>query len=79
VTRDKLQEHLEAQGIETRPVICGNLARQPAFEKIPHRIPGPLTGADRIMDCGLFWGSHPVMSDEEINYVIDVVSAHFKA
>lgn len=77
--RVRLGAHLEKNGIETRPVICGNLARQPAFKMIPHRIAGPLKGADEIMDNGLFWGSHPVMTDEDIKYVADIVKGFFKA
>lgn len=83
ICRDKdlrisLQNHLEKSGIETRPVICGNLARQPAFKHVKHRVAGDLKGADRIMDCGLFWGSHPVMTNQEVDYVIDVVNGYFK-
>ena len=76
--RNRLQAHLEKSGIETRPVICGNLARQPAFKKIQHRVAGSLAGADAVMDRGLFWGSHPIMSQEEISYVADVVKGFFK-
>jgi CDP-6-deoxy-D-xylo-4-hexulose-3-dehydrase len=76
--RDRLREHLEKRGIETRPVICGNLARQPAFKLIPHRISGALKGADEIMDCGLFWGSHPVMKSSDLAYVADTVHEFFK-
>lgn len=77
--RLRLGAHLEKNGIETRPVICGNLARQPAFKMIPHRISGKLSGADEIMDCGLFWGSHPVMADADLEYVAGVVNSFFKA
>lgn len=76
--RSQLRDHLEKNGIETRPVICGNLARQPAFKMIPHRISGSLAGADEIMDRGLFWGSHPVMAEEDIAYVETVVKGFFK-
>lgn len=76
--RDRLQNHLESQGIETRPVICGNLARQPAFKHIPHRVVGNLSGADAVMDRGLFWGSHPIMTKEEVDYVSQVVRRFFQ-
>ncbi|MEK7358631.1 MAG: DegT/DnrJ/EryC1/StrS family aminotransferase [Bdellovibrionota bacterium] len=75
--RIALQAHLETSGIETRPVICGNLARQPAFKHIPHRIAGKLDGADKIMDCGLFWGSHPIMTQAEVDHVITSVNGFF--
>lgn len=77
-TKRGLQSHLEKNGIETRPIICGNLARQPAFRHIPHRIAGRLNGADKVMDHGLFWGSHPFMSDQEIEHVIRTVRSYFK-
>lgn len=76
--RQKLQQHLEKNHIETRPIICGNLARQPAFKTIKHRVAGSLSGADKVHDCGLFWGSHPMMSDAEVDYVVDVVKKCLK-
>ena len=76
--RNKFQEHLERKGIETRPIICGNLARQPAFKNIQHRVSGDLKGADIVMDQGLFWGSHPLMTDQEISYVTQTVKDFFK-
>ena len=72
-TRNVLRNALEAGGVETRPVICGNMARQPAFANVQHRIAGSLAGADRIMDCGLMWGSHPMMTAEEVDYVAELV------
>lgn len=77
-TREGLKKHLEKNGIETRPIICGNLARQPAFKLIQHRIAGPLHGADSIMDHGLFWGSHPGMNEAEVEYVAQTVKEFFK-
>ena len=73
-----MRDHLEAAGIETRPVICGNFARQPALEHFDYRISGVLAGADRVMDCGLYWGTHPNMSDDEVDYVIDTVREFFQ-
>lgn len=75
--RVALQAHLEKSGIETRPIICGNMTVQPAFRHIQHRIVGSLTGADRIMACGLYWGSHPGMSEENIDYVSKTVLEFF--
>ena len=75
--RDALREHLETRGIETRPIICGNLARQPAFRNVPHRVHGALVGADQIMDQGLFWGSHPGMAEDAIEFVGRAVKEFF--
>jgi len=77
-TRDGLRDHLEASGIETRPVICGNLARQPGLAHRDYRISGSLAGADRVMDCGLYWGTHPFMSEDEVRYVVAMVKGYFQ-
>jgi CDP-6-deoxy-D-xylo-4-hexulose-3-dehydrase len=76
--RDGLRDHLEAAGIETRPVICGNLARQPALAHYDYRISGALTGADQVMDCGLYWGTHPNMRADEVDYIIATVREYFQ-
>lgn len=68
-----LQRSLEEGGVETRPVICGNLARQPAMAHLPHRISGSLAGADHVMDCGLYFGSHPLMSGEDIDHIVAII------
>jgi CDP-6-deoxy-D-xylo-4-hexulose-3-dehydrase len=76
--RDGLRDCLEAAGIETRPVICGNLARQPALTHHPYRISGDLTGADRVMDCGLYWGTHPFMSEDDVAHIVATVKGYFQ-
>jgi CDP-6-deoxy-D-xylo-4-hexulose-3-dehydrase len=78
-TRIALRDWLEKKGIETRPVIAGNLARQPAFRHFPHRVAGTLAGADEIMDRGLFWGSHPLLTDGDVGYVSQTVKEFFGA
>jgi CDP-6-deoxy-D-xylo-4-hexulose-3-dehydrase len=72
-TRKIFRNFLDQHGIETRPIICGNMARQPALKHVKHRISGDLSGADQIMDCGLMWGLHPMMSAEEQEYVASMV------
>ena len=75
--RDGLGAHLEAAGIETRPILGGNIVRQPALAPVHYRMSGELRGADRVMDCGLYWGVHPNMAAEEINYVVEMVREYF--
>jgi CDP-6-deoxy-D-xylo-4-hexulose-3-dehydrase len=69
-----LKDHLHQHNVETRPIICGNMARQPALAHVPHRVSGPLKGADKIMDCGLLWGLSPLMSTDDLEYVASAVS-----
>lgn len=52
--RDDLAAHLEESGIETRPILAGNLVRQPAFSSIN----GSFPNADVLHDAGLYIGLH---------------------
>ena len=75
--RDGLRDHLEAAGVETRPVICGNLTRQPALAHHSFRINGELVGADRITDCGIYWGTHTFMTEDDVGYIVATVKQYF--
>lgn len=65
----ELGHYLESHGIETRPILAGNLARQPALCGYEGKFPG----ADRIHDQGLYVGLHPhVTGDtEEVAHCIN--------
>jgi CDP-6-deoxy-D-xylo-4-hexulose-3-dehydrase len=76
--RDGLLKHLEGAGVETRPVICGNLVRQPALKHFSFGVSGDLAGADEIMDTGLYWGTHPSMTDDDVDYIVRTVKGHFR-
>lgn len=60
--RDKLRTHLEGEGIETRPILAGNLARQPAFRSFAAKFGDALPGADFLHHHGLYIGLHPCRS-----------------
>jgi CDP-6-deoxy-D-xylo-4-hexulose-3-dehydrase len=75
--RKEFVRYLEDYGIETRPIIAGNLARQPALAHYPHRIAGTLDHAQAIMEGGVYWGIHPFMTQKEVEYVLKVVREFF--
>ena len=54
----ELMAALEATHIETRPIICGNIARQPAMKLFPHRTVGDLKRANAVMDRSFSFGIH---------------------
>lgn len=72
-SRDELAAYLEANGVETRPVVAGNLARHPAAAKFPMLQVEPLPGADRVHDQGMYLGLHPVDSRESIGRLCDLI------
>jgi CDP-6-deoxy-D-xylo-4-hexulose-3-dehydrase len=65
-SRGALARHLEERGIETRPVLAGNLARQPALAGLRHRVAGPLPGADLVHERGLYVGLHPGLTEDDL-------------
>lgn len=73
-TRDELQDHLEDAGIETRPILAGNIANQPILDGINHRISGGLEGAQQIHENGLFLGNHHGLTEEKIEYIVDTIT-----
>ncbi|WP_049757680.1 DegT/DnrJ/EryC1/StrS family aminotransferase [Magnetococcus marinus] len=74
----ELRTHLSDAGIETRTVSCGNIARQPGFKYVPHRVVGALPHATRIMKHGLLLPVHQDMDEAAIDYVIETLSRYFK-
>jgi CDP-4-dehydro-6-deoxyglucose reductase, E1 len=70
VRRSAFQQHMESRGIDTRMVWTGNVTRQPAFNKIPHRTPrGGLPQADAVMEQGLVLPSNHGLCDQDIDYI----------
>ncbi len=70
VRRADFQEHMEGHGIDTRMVWTGNVTRQPAFAKVPHRAPaGGLPNADRVMEQGLILPLNHGLDDDDIEYL----------
>lgn len=72
-SRDEIRHHLEDNGIETRPIIAGNLALQPGTQLFPHRIDGSLAGADKVMNQGFSFACHQSLTDEARDYVVSVI------
>lgn len=69
----KLRQYLEDRGIETRPVICGNIARQPVMKKYEHRVFGNLSDASDVMDNGFSIGCHQDVTKTDVEHVANVM------
>jgi CDP-4-dehydro-6-deoxyglucose reductase, E1 len=64
---------LEADHIETRPIICGNIARQPALKLYEHRVQGDLKHSSEVMDRAFSFGNHQAIDSKARGYVVDRV------
>jgi CDP-6-deoxy-D-xylo-4-hexulose-3-dehydrase len=76
-TRRRIVAWLERHGIETRPVMAGNILRQPAYKDVRFRVVGKLKGADAIMNSSFFIGLYPGISSRELDFIADVVGQFF--
>ena len=64
-SRAELVAFLESRGLETRPIVAGNVAEQPALRLFPHRTVGDLANSRLIHRNSLYFGNHPGVGPAE--------------
>ena len=72
-TPKELCGFMNRNGIETRPIIAGNIARHPVMKMYEHRCVGKLEASDRIMKRGFAFGCHHAVSAEASAYVCSII------
>lgn len=82
-SRDAIVSHLERKGIQTRMLFAGNLIKHPCFDEMRqsgdgYRIVGELETTDRIMRDTFWVGVYPGMTEEMIEYMVDMIRKHVK-
>lgn len=78
VDRNKVIQYVEGHGIQTRMLFAGNLIKHPCFDQMRatgkgYRVIGSLENTDRIMRDTFWVGVYPGMTDEMIDYVIEIL------
>lgn len=71
-TLKDITKFLQSSGVETRPIIAGNMARHPALKMFEHRVSGTLENCDIIMERGFAIGCHQAITPEAQEYVISI-------
>lgn len=74
-TVGELAAFLKEANIETRPIIAGNIAAQPAMKLFDHRVVGDLAHATGVMKGGITFGNHQAVADAARAYVTGQVNA----
>jgi CDP-6-deoxy-D-xylo-4-hexulose-3-dehydrase len=69
VTRKELVAKLTNAGIECRPIVAGNFAKNEALKWMDYEIHQKLKNADRIDEFGLFIGNHHVDMSQGLKHV----------
>ena len=76
--REKIINHLERSGIQTRMLFAGNLLRQPCCDDLredptSYRVIGDLANTDVVMNRTLWVGVYPGLTEDAINYTIQQI------
>src|SRR6185312_1978296 len=61
INRHQVIKHLTGAGVECRPIVAGNFAKNEVVKWFDHEICGQLKNADRIDAHGFFIGNHQVL------------------
>lgn len=78
VDRNKVISYIEEHGVQTRMLFAGNLTKHPCFDQMRasgsgYRVVGALENTDRIMNDTFWVGVYPGMTDEMIDYMVQVI------
>lgn len=76
--RNELARHLNKNQIGNRPIMAGNIMRQPAYREQDIKVIGNLKGANLIHESGLWIGVMPAITKEMMDYVIEVFHEFYK-
>ena len=76
--RKAVVKYIEDHGIQTRMLFAGNLIKHPCFDEMRktgkgYRVAGSLENTDRIMKDSFWIGVYPGMTDEKIDYMIQII------
>lgn len=79
-SRKRLQIHLEDSGIFSRVIFSGNITRHPMLRGRAFRVhPAGLANCDQIMAFGIMLPCHPTMTEEDCEYVFQVLREFIEA
>tara|TARA_R110000824_G_scaffold101243_1_gene240521 strand:- start:2077 stop:3231 length:1155 start_codon:yes stop_codon:yes gene_type:complete len=70
--KDEIVRKLEEGGVECRPLVCGNIGRQPYFEKMYGKKRYKV--ADMVHDKGFYVPNNPSMEEEDISYICNIIN-----
>lgn len=63
--RNAYCKQFASAGVEIRPMIAGNMQKQPFYQKYVHTL-YTLPGADIIHECGFYCGNYPELTDADL-------------
>lgn len=78
IDREKVVRYIEEKGVQTRMLFSGNLLRHPCFDELRkagtgYRVVGDLPNTDRIVKDTFWVGVYPGMTQEMLEYMVQVI------
>lgn len=75
ITRKVMVDAFESAKIQTRPYFAGNIMLQPAYDHLvdPMIVANEYPVATKVMRDTFFLGTSPVITEEQISYICDVL------
>jgi CDP-6-deoxy-D-xylo-4-hexulose-3-dehydrase len=77
-TRQELISFLEKKGVETRPIMAGNIAEQPAMKQAYYRQVGMLPNSRFVNDNAFFFGNHQGIGKNEREAIVSYFDEFIK-
>lgn len=74
-SRKQITTYLEDRGVETRPIVVGNIARHPVAQLFVGVFDGDFPGADAVHDRGFYIGLSPLQSDSDMERLLECLQA----
>jgi CDP-4-dehydro-6-deoxyglucose reductase, E1 len=71
--KNELVEFLEINGIETRPVMAGNMVEQPVTKMFDYKVVGKLKNSEYIMRNSFLIGNHQGIKKIQREYVLEKI------
>ncbi len=73
-SKDELVKELTSNGIDTRPLMTGNIIRQPVSKYLKYKKNGKLKNADYVQKNSFLIGNHHGISQKERKFIVDVIT-----
>lgn len=74
VNRLQLIDHLTKAGVECRPIVTGNFAKNEVVKWFDYEIVGDLKNADHIDKRGFFVGNHQIIMQDQIKKLRELIT-----
>ena len=73
--RAKYLAQFSGAGVEIRPMIAGNIQKQPFYKKYVSKL-YELPGADEVHDCGFYCGNYPELTEADLQCLSSCLSKY---